>query len=202
MNALTNLQPSLNLSSQSDNTQSEVTSTITYHTPVVLVALLVTVVLLVLRLRYPCLTLSELGRFVDQLNDTIQKCNVEGQRRDFMDRVCIIQRKIDEIEDEWSRKAIFRWSLVYGYLRASLIAVRDIVKCYDRAQALRVSVLTVIAHERRVRDDIENQYHHMLNSEENHRRDTNADADTGSFSWITSPLQSFRIPGQGDKRSD
>ncbi|THU97818.1 hypothetical protein K435DRAFT_838411 [Dendrothele bispora CBS 962.96] len=202
MNALTNLQPSLNLSSQSDNTQSEVTSTITHYTPVVLVALLFAVVLFILRLRYPCLTLSELGKFVDQLNDTIQECNAEGQRRDFIDRVNIIQREIDEVEDEWSRKAIFRWSLVYGYLRASLIAVRDIVKCYDQAQALRVSVLTAIAHERRIRDDIENQFHHMLDSEENRRRDTNADAPTGSFSWITSLLQSFRIPGQGDKRSD
>ncbi|THU78329.1 hypothetical protein K435DRAFT_876742 [Dendrothele bispora CBS 962.96] len=198
MNALTNIQP-LNLPSQSDNTQSEVTLTITHYTPVVLVALLFAIILLVFRLRYPCLTLSELGKFVDQLNDTIRKCNAEEKRRDFMDRVSIIQREIDEIEDEWSRKAIFRWSLVYGYLRASLIAVRDIVNCYDRAQALRVSVLTVIAHERRVRDDIENQYYHMLNSEEN---DPNADADTGSFSWITSLLQGFRIPGQGDKRSD
>ncbi|THU97806.1 hypothetical protein K435DRAFT_857258 [Dendrothele bispora CBS 962.96] len=173
MNALTNLQPSLNLSSQSDNTHS-----------------------------YPCLTLSELGRFVDQLNDTIHKCNAERQRRGFTDRVSIIQREIDEIEDEWSRKAIFRWSLVYGYLRASLIAVRDIVKCYDQAQALRVSVLTIIAHERQVRDDIENQYHQMLNSEENCGRDTNVDTGTGSFSWITSLLQRFKIPGQGDKRSD
>ncbi|THU84829.1 hypothetical protein K435DRAFT_806396 [Dendrothele bispora CBS 962.96] len=138
MNALTNLQPSLNLSSQSDNAQSEVTSTITHYTPVVLVALLVTVVLLVLCLRYPCFTLSELGKFVDQLNDTIQKCDAEGQRRDFIDRVSIIQREIDEIEDEWSSKAIFRWSLVYGYLRASLIAVRDIVNCYDRAHPTRI----------------------------------------------------------------
>ncbi|THU80926.1 hypothetical protein K435DRAFT_866867 [Dendrothele bispora CBS 962.96] len=202
MNALTtnlvqNLQPSSNLSSQLDNTQSEVTSTITHYTHVVLVALLFTIVLLILRLRYPCFTLSELRKFVDELNDTVQKCAVEEQRRDLMDHVSRLQRQIDDIEYEWSRRAILQWSSVYGYLRASLIAVRNIVKCYDRAQALHVYVLDVIAHERRVRDEIEDQYRHTLNSERNRRRDTN-DADTVSFGWITS-LQGFRTLRRGDQ---
>ncbi|THU76043.1 hypothetical protein K435DRAFT_846747 [Dendrothele bispora CBS 962.96] len=221
MNAFTtnlqNLQPSLNLSSQPDNTQSGVTESeiiMTRYTgiPVVLYTLSFTVILLVIRLRYPCLTLSELRKFMDELNDTVQKCTAEGQRRDFMDCVSGLQRQIDGIEYEWSRKAIFRWSSVYGYLHASLIAVRNIVKCYDQAQALRVSALhhnvyistrltlqDVIVRERRVREDIENQYHHTLNSEENRRRDTIADADTGSSGWVTSLLQGFRILGQGDQ---
>ncbi|THU79154.1 hypothetical protein K435DRAFT_875836 [Dendrothele bispora CBS 962.96] len=206
MDALTtnlqNLQPSLNLSSRLDNTQSEVTSTINY-TPVVLVALLFAAVLFILRLRYPCLTLSELGKFVDELRVTQYRNALQRGNEEILWIVLAgtsLQRQIDGIEYEWSRRAIFRWSSVYGYLRASLIAVRNIAKCYDQAQALRVSVLDVIARERRIREDIENQYHLTINSEENRRHDTNADADTGSFGWITSLLQGItRIPGQGDQ---
>ncbi|THU79949.1 hypothetical protein K435DRAFT_941741 [Dendrothele bispora CBS 962.96] len=168
-----NLQPSLNLSSRLDNTQSEVTSTITHYTPVVLVALLFAVVLFILRLRYPCLTLSELKKFVNRLKDTVQERTAGRQRRDFMACVSRIEEEIEDIEYKWSRRAIFRWSLVYGYLCASLIAVRKIVKCYDQVQALRVSVLDVTADERRDHGDyIEDQYHRTINSEENRRRDT------------------------------
>ncbi|THU97815.1 hypothetical protein K435DRAFT_857268 [Dendrothele bispora CBS 962.96] len=170
---LQNLQPSLNLSSQSDNTQSELTSTIIHYTPVVLVALLFTIVLFIFRLRYPCLTLSKLEKFVDELKDTVQKRTAGVQRRDFMACVSRIEEEIEEIEDKWSHRAIFRWSSVYGYLCASLIAVRNIVKCYDQAQALRVSVLDVTADEHRDHnDDIEDQDHRTMNSEGNCRRDT------------------------------
>ncbi|THU78472.1 hypothetical protein K435DRAFT_876591 [Dendrothele bispora CBS 962.96] len=76
-----------------------------------------------------------------------------------MNRVDRIEEEIEEIENKWSRRAIFRWSSVYGYLCASLVAVRNIVNCYDRAQALRVDVLSlqdVTADERQDRhDDIE-----------------------------------------------
>ncbi|THU97823.1 hypothetical protein K435DRAFT_796204 [Dendrothele bispora CBS 962.96] len=170
-----NLQPSLNLSSQFDNTQSEVTSTIIDYAPraVVPVALLFAAVLFILRLRYPCLTLSELRKFVDGLKDTVQERTAGRRRRDFMACVSRIEEEIEEIEDKWSRRAIFRWSSVYGYLCASLIAVRNIVKCYDQAQALRVSVLDVTADERRGHDDgIENQDHRTIDSEGDRRRDT------------------------------
>ncbi|THU97837.1 hypothetical protein K435DRAFT_965265 [Dendrothele bispora CBS 962.96] len=164
MNTLTaslQIQSASNLSSHcTDNTQSEVKSTITYTRALILVAL--SCAILLFRLRYPCLTLFELRKFVKRLDDTVQKCIEEGQRASFKGHVSRLQKRIVVIENEWSSRGIYQWSSVYGYLWALFIAIWNITKCYDQAQVVHLYVLNVIAHKRQLHDGIEYQHLRIL----------------------------------------
>ncbi|THU79151.1 hypothetical protein K435DRAFT_810952 [Dendrothele bispora CBS 962.96] len=154
------LQPTSVLLSQLDDTQSGTALTVTYY------ALAILVIIALFRLRYPCLTLSGLRDFVDMLDVMIRTLIEGADLRGSVDR---LQRQIVNIEHEQAT-VNFRWSSVYGYIRVSLITVRNIVKCYDQAQELRIAIMEAIAHRRRALDDFEDNYRRNLNSERNRRQ--------------------------------
>ncbi|THU79152.1 hypothetical protein K435DRAFT_810953 [Dendrothele bispora CBS 962.96] len=75
-------------------------------------------------------------------------------RADLRDSVDRLQRQIVNIEHEQAT-VNFRWSSVYGYIRISLITVRNI---------------EAIAHRHRALDDFEDNYRRNLNPERNRRQ--------------------------------
>ncbi|THU79149.1 hypothetical protein K435DRAFT_875833 [Dendrothele bispora CBS 962.96] len=203
---LQSLQPSLILSSQSGIIKHSVRGDIDNYT---LLSRCASCTAFCCRPLHPlpplCLTLSELKKFMDELNDTIQRCTAEGQRTDFMDCVSSIwvsSRLVNHCPEHCK---------VFASLQAQVLRVSALVCNFQflpfatahRNGSVSTCLILkdVIAHERRVRDEVKDQYHHMLNSEERRRRrrGPNANADTGSFGWTTSLLQRFRIPGQGDQ---
>ncbi|THU79946.1 hypothetical protein K435DRAFT_874905 [Dendrothele bispora CBS 962.96] len=159
--------------SQLDDTQSGTASTVAYHTLVVLVMLSPLIILF--RLRYPCLTLSGLRNFVDMLDDMAQQLIEGGKTTNFKDGVDRLQRQINNIEYQQST-VIFRWSSGHKYLGSSVIALWNIVECYDKARVLQVSILDAIANERQAFEDFRDNYRHRVRG--NHRCDTDVDADT------------------------
>ncbi|THU97824.1 hypothetical protein K435DRAFT_796205 [Dendrothele bispora CBS 962.96] len=136
-------------------------------------------VIILFRLRYPCLTLSGLRDFVDMLDVMTQKLIEGGETMNFKDGVDRLQRQINKIEYQQST-VIFRWSSIHGYLYSSVIALWNITKCYDEARVLHVSILDAIADERQAWEDYKNN-RRSQHVRGNHRYDTNLDVDT-SFS--------------------
>ncbi|THU75651.1 hypothetical protein K435DRAFT_846859 [Dendrothele bispora CBS 962.96] len=124
--------------SQPDNTQSEA---VTQDYTLIVLAVLFCAAVAVIRLRYPCLTSSGLKEFVDKLDDMVQRFTEDGGSVTYFSiDISSLRRNIDEIEHEKNNN-IFLWSSVYRYLRYSFIVLRKIVKCYDEARELQVSIL-------------------------------------------------------------
>ncbi|THU81868.1 hypothetical protein K435DRAFT_808719 [Dendrothele bispora CBS 962.96] len=132
--------------------------------------------IILFRLRYPCLTLFKLRKFVDRLDVMARERIEDGETTNLRD-VDRLRRQINDIEYEWS-KVIFLWSSVHGYLRSSLVIVWDIAKCYDKAQVVHVYILDAIADKRRALEDFEDSYRRNRNVKGNHRQDTNVDTNT------------------------
>ncbi|THU99762.1 hypothetical protein K435DRAFT_855392 [Dendrothele bispora CBS 962.96] len=127
-----------------------------------LIALAVLLFATVFRLRYPCLTLSGLEEFVDKLDEKVKEFAQEGgSTADFEIGVNGLRQNIGQIEYKRNNN-VFLWSSVHRYLQSSFIILREIVKCYDVAQKLQVSVLNATIHRRRAREaalrDFENNY--------------------------------------------
>ncbi|THU86611.1 hypothetical protein K435DRAFT_804967 [Dendrothele bispora CBS 962.96] len=178
------LQPTSVLLSQLDDTQSGTASTVAYYALVVLVML--SPVIILFRLRYPCLALSGLRSFVDMLDDMAQQL-IERGETNVMDGVDRLRRQIDDIEHEQST-VIFRWSSVHEYFRSSVIALWKITKCYDEARVLHVSILNAIADQRRAVEDFWDNYRRSQRVGRNHTRDTEVDVDITPIGRTTARL--------------
>ncbi|THU97821.1 hypothetical protein K435DRAFT_857272 [Dendrothele bispora CBS 962.96] len=168
-----------------DYAQKGTALTVSHYILAVLVILSPPAIIL-FRLRYPCLTLSGLRKFVDMLDDMAQQL-IERRETNFTDGVDRLQRQINEIEHEQST-VIFRWSSVYEYLCSSVIALWKITKCYDEARVLHVSILNAIVDQRRAIEDFLDNYRHDQRLRGNHRRDTKVDVDKTPIGCTTARL--------------
>ncbi|THU79148.1 hypothetical protein K435DRAFT_884763 [Dendrothele bispora CBS 962.96] len=149
--------------SQLDNTQSEA---VTQGYTFIVLAVLFSAGA-VFRLRYPCLTLSSLKKFVDKLDDIVQRFAEEGGSiGHFRIDVSSLRRNIDDIEYERNNN-IFLWSSVHRYLRSSFFMLRKIIKCYDEARELQVFILNAITHRRRALGEFEDHYRRNLSVQGN-----------------------------------
>ncbi|THU84832.1 hypothetical protein K435DRAFT_869881 [Dendrothele bispora CBS 962.96] len=180
---LQSLQPTSVLLSQLDDTQrAGAALTVAYYALAVLVMLAPVIVLF--RLRYPCLTLSGLRKFVDMLDDIAQQL-IERGETNFTDEVDRLQRQIDDIE-HGQNTMIFHWSSVHEYLCSPVITLWKTTKYYDKARVLHVSLLNAIADQRRAFEDFLDNY--RRNFEGNRRRGTGIDADMTPMGRTTARL--------------
>ncbi|THU84827.1 hypothetical protein K435DRAFT_927075 [Dendrothele bispora CBS 962.96] len=135
---------------QLDNTQSEA---VTQDYTLIVSAVLFTAAVAVFRLRYPCLTSSGLKEFMDKLDDILQRFAEDGGSVSYFSiDISSLRRRFDEIEHERNNN-IFFWSSLHRYLLSLFIILRKIVKCYDEARELQVSILNAITHRRRALED-------------------------------------------------
>ncbi|THU78473.1 hypothetical protein K435DRAFT_887520 [Dendrothele bispora CBS 962.96] len=147
--------------SQLDKTQLEAVLTVRqgYTLTILMTALFFAAIF---RLRYPCMTLSGLKEFVDKLNGIIHKFTEEGGPSTyFRIRISSLRRNIDDIEYQRNNN-IFLWSSTHRYLQSSFVILWKIIKCYDKARDLQVSILNAITHKHRALEDFEDNYHRNL----------------------------------------
>ncbi|KAF5335586.1 hypothetical protein D9758_017972 [Tetrapyrgos nigripes] len=114
---------------------------------------------LLVRLRYPCLTVFGLDKYVDSR----LKTTVEEARKEGLD-VVMFEDTLHQLHNDLSRikvqnnSNLFRWSSLHTYLSSSFSILQSTIHCYDEAEKLHVSVLNAMEHKRQSQHDFELQY--------------------------------------------
>ncbi|KAF5373825.1 hypothetical protein D9758_000918 [Tetrapyrgos nigripes] len=111
-----------------------------------LVFFVVALVILVVRLRHPCLTVSSLERFIADLQCSLTRTLEDERRPSGTTTVADLYDDLDKIrhlcEDIVKQKNgnVFRWSLLHRYMTMTFNVLRNVLKCSDEAQVLEVKI--------------------------------------------------------------
>ncbi|KAK7447391.1 hypothetical protein VKT23_014101 [Stygiomarasmius scandens] len=98
-------------------------------------------IIMLFRLRYPCVTVSGLEDLVNGLKEGIETCRKEEVPTvDFEPQFRRISRQLSDIKID-NNKLIFRWSTAHVYIISLFKILRTVIICYEEAQALQISIL-------------------------------------------------------------
>ncbi|KAK7447397.1 hypothetical protein VKT23_014107 [Stygiomarasmius scandens] len=115
-------------------------------------------VMMLFRLRYPCVTVAALDNFVGVLKDKVEvTCRKEKVPTDgFNCQLDGIEEQLSDIKID-DNGNIFRWSTSHSYIVSFFKTLHNVIACYESAQELHVSVSNAIEYKRRARYRFEQQ---------------------------------------------